>query len=378
MAGKNPWPLAPAIQPSSVYNFADLDDLDSYYSGNRGGFLYARDGHPNASDLASRLARAHRADWACVTSSGMAALAAVFLSRLGPGRHLVASRWLYGKSRQLICDFETRGTRVTWFNPDGSDSLKLSLGKGADLVLVESITNPLVRVADLEAMASACTLTGTPLAVDNTFPTAVFLKPLVVGADIVIESLTKLVNGHGDATLGLIAAKNEWKQSIAPLVSLYGFNSSPFDCWLTGRGAETLEIRAVAACSNAGKLARALVGHPGVISVHHPSLPTHSDHELASRLMPAGTCNIVSFEIEGGREGANSFFKRCRAFTLSPSLGHTETTLSYPAGTSHRGLTPEEREWEGIGPGLIRVSVGIESFDAIKEGIVQGLSGQSR
>lgn len=375
---KNIRPLAPAIQPSSVYNFADLDDLDSYFSGSRGGYLYARDGHPNADQLATRLANYHSADWASITSSGMSALSSLFLSCLGPGKHLLASRWLYGKTVLLIRDFEVRGTRVTWFNPDRTDELLAPISKKpdlVDLVLVESISNPLVRVADLRSISEICNENNVPLAVDNTFPTPILLKPLSLGVDIVVESLTKLVNGHSDATLGMIAGREKWEKLVKPFVSLYGFNSSPFDCWLTSRGLETMQLRVQAAEGNARRLSQWLRNQKGITAVHHPSLDCHPDHSLARELMPLGTCNIVSFEVSGGRDAAQSFLRACKHFTLSPSLGHTSTTFSYPAGTSHRGLSHEERQAEGIGPGLIRVSTGIEPFESIREGFAEGLSG---
>lgn len=373
---KHPWPLAQSIYPSSVYNFVDLDDLDSFFSGSTGagGYIYARDGHPNGENLANQLGLIHSADWVSITSSGMASLSTLLLGLLGPEKHLVASRWLYGKTILLIRDFELRGTKVTWFTPDRPDELlALSLEK-PDLVLVESISNPLVRVADLPAIIQICNSYGIPIAVDNTFPTPILLKPLSFGADFVVESLTKLVNGHSDATLGMIAGMKKWERSIKPLVSLYGFNSSPFDCWLTTRGLETLELRVLASEKNATNLAEWLHGQELVLDVHHPSLPSHPDYSLSRQIMPKGSCNIVSFEVAGGRNGAQSFFRACKQFTLSPSLGHTSTTLSYPAGTSHRGLSVEERQMDGIGEGLIRVSTGIERFEVIQEGFAKALS----
>ena len=366
-------PLAPSIHPSSVFNFTDLDDLESYFTGSHQGYLYARDGHPNADDLASRLARLEHADWASITSSGMSSIAAVFLGLLGLGRRIVASRWLYGKTIVLIRDLESRGTQVSWFTPDCPEDLERELEQPAHLVLVETVSNPLVRVADIGRLGNICQTAGVPLAVDNTFATPIFARPLEMGASIVIESLTKLANGHSDATLGLVAGHSSLKARIHPFISLYGLNSSPFDCWLTSRGLETLELRVKAAESNACQLATFLAGQQGVEAVHHPSLPGHPDHSLTVRTMPMGSCNIVAFELAGGRDGAQAFIRGCQEFTLSPSLGHTGTTLSYPAGTSHRGLSSSEREAEGIGPGLLRVSTGIESFEIIQAGFAKGM-----
>ncbi len=366
-------PLAPAIHPSSVFNFTDLDDLESYFSGSHPGYLYARDGHPNADDLSNRLARLEHADWASITSSGMSAIAAVFLGLLGPGRRIVASRWLYGKTIVLIRDLESRGTQVSWFTPDCPEYLERELEQPADLVLVETVSNPLVRVADIGRLGQICQATGVPLAVDNTFATPIFARPLEMGASIVIESLTKLANGHSDATLGLVAGLSGWKARIHPMISLYGLNSSPFDCWLTCRGLETLELRVKATEANACQLALFLASEEGVKAVHHPSLPGHPDHALTVRTMPSGSCNIVAFELAGGRDAAQAFIRGCPEFTLSPSLGHTGTTLSYPAGTSHRGLSQSERDSEGIGPGLLRVSVGIETFAFIQAGFAKGM-----
>jgi cystathionine beta-lyase/cystathionine gamma-synthase len=357
--------LAPAIQPASVYNFSDLDELEQYYTSPTGQYLYARDGHPNADDLAALLVDAHGAQWGCVTSSGMSAIAAVFLSCLGQANRLVASRWLYGKTTALIMDFQKRGTQVDWFYPDQLETLKKALRVPASLVFVESISNPLVRVSEIDKISEICAQSGSMLIVDNTFPTPALLKPLFKGADIVVESLTKLVNGHSDATLGFICGKSSTQKTIVPMISLYGMNSSPFDCWLTARGFETLHLRVQASHENSTQLARWLSKSSGVMKVHHPSLEHHPEYAAAMRLMPQGTCNIVSFEVPGGREGVQRFIKNCPDFTLSPSLGHTATTFSYPSGTSHRSWSETEKIREGISPGLIRVSVGIEPIDQI-------------
>lgn len=365
--------LAPAIQPTSVFNFSDLDELEQYFTGSSGQYLYARDGHPNADELAQLLADSHGAQWGCITSSGMSAIAALFLSFLGPTNRLVASNWLYGKTTALIRDFQNRGTQVDWFYPDQLETLKEALRTPASLVFVESISNPLVRIAELDKISEICVQSGSMLIVDNTFPTAVLLKPLLSGADIVVESLTKLVNGHSDATLGFICGKSSTGRSVIPFISLYGMNSSPFDCWLTTRGFETLRLRVQASHDNSTKLAALLSKSNRVVKVHHPSLAHHPEYDAARRLMPQGTCNIVSFEVNGGREGVQSFIKNCPDFTLSPSLGHTATTLSYPSGTSHRSWSELERMREGITPGLIRVSVGIEPFEQIANAFQCGL-----
>ncbi|MGL4551616.1 MAG: trans-sulfuration enzyme family protein, partial [Gemmataceae bacterium] len=240
------------------------------------------------------------------------------------------------------------------------------------VLLVETVSNPLLRVADIPALAEIAHAAGCLLVVDNTFATPVLTRPLAIGADLVMESLTKMIGGHADITLGLVCGKDDYLPEVSQAVSIWGLSSNPFDCWLTERGLDTLPLRMKAASANAAELAGWLKAQPGVARVLYPGLPEHADHALAPKVLVGGYGNMLSFELAGGREAVNRFI-RAGGVPFSPSLGNTTTTLSHPGTTSHRHVSPAEKERQGITDGLIRLSVGIEDIGHIKAEMARGL-----
>jgi cystathionine beta-lyase/cystathionine gamma-synthase len=367
-------PLAQPLYQSSVYALPDLDALDSILGTAAPGFVYARDAHPNARLLADQLAAAEGAAWGAVCGSGMAALTAALLSLLKQGDRVVAGTCLYGRTTQLLRQELSRfGVETVLVDPADRGGVRAALDVPTRLLLVETISNPMLRLADIEALAALAHERGCELLMDNTFATPVLCRPLDLGADLVVESLTKMVGGHSDVTLGVVCGRNDGADRLASVVTIWGLAANPFDCWLASRSLSTLALRMRAATANAAALADWLPDQHGVLRVVYPSRPDHPDHDLAQRLLPAGAGSMLCFEVPGGRESVNHFFRAARGVPFSPSLGHTSTTCSHPWSTSHRYASPDEKLRQGISEGLIRLSVGVEEITHIQHELKQGL-----
>jgi cystathionine beta-lyase/cystathionine gamma-synthase len=368
-------PLVPPLYQSSVYTLPDLDALDRVINALEPGFIYARDAHPNARQLAGRLAALEGGQWGLVCGSGMAALSAILLATLQQGGRVVASNRLYGRTTQLLQQELSRfGVQAALVDTGDLAQVQQALVQApARVLLVETLSNPLLRVADLDALGRLAREHGCLLVVDNTFATPVLARPLERGAHLVMESLTKMIGGHSDVTLGLVCGSGDLLPEVSQVVSIWGLASNPFDCWLAERGLATLPLRLRAASANAAALADWLPGRRGVTRVVYPGRADHPDHELATRVLGGGSGNMLCFELEGGREAVNRFLRRATGVPFSPSLGHTTTTCSHPATTSHRYVSPAERQRQGIGDGLIRLSVGVEDLEHIQRELAKGL-----
>jgi cystathionine beta-lyase/cystathionine gamma-synthase len=352
-----------------------LDTYDRIVNGEEPGYFYARDSHPNARHLAEQIAQWEGASWASICGSGMAAISAVLLSLIQQGDRIVAGASLYGRTSILLKQELVRyGIQTTFIDAGNLDAARDALAQPAKLLFVETMSNPLVRLVDIEGLAKICRERQCPLVVDNTFATPALVKPLELGASFVVESLTKMIGGHSDVTLGAVAGTGDFRQQIDPLISTWGFASNPFDCWLAGRGLATLALRMVAASANAAALADWLCKQPSVTRVVYPGRADHPDYALARRMLPRGFGSMLCFELAGGREAVNRFMRKAVGIPFSPSLGNYTTTCSHPAVTSHRYVSPAERARQGITDGLIRLSVGTEDLSHIQKEIVPGLS----
>ena len=369
-------PLVTPIYQSSVYTIPDLDALDAIMNDGEPGYIYARDAHPNAKQLGKLLAKAESAEWALVTGSGMAAISAIVLATVSQGQRILASNRLYGRTVQLFTQELGRfGVAADYVDANDLHAVEAGLKKSPRLLFVETMSNPLVRVVDIAALAELAHEYGTLLVVDNTFATPVLTRPMELGADFVMESLTKMIAGHSDVTLGLVAANDEdMLPAVSAASSIWGLASNPFDCWLAERGLATLELRMNAACANATKLATWLGEQPGVARVWYPGRDDHPDRKLAERVLAGGFGNMLCFELAGGRDAVNRFLKSAPGIPFSPSLGHASTTLSHPATTSHRYVSPAEKKRQGITDGLIRLSVGVEPLGQIQKEMKKGLA----
>ncbi len=399
-------PLAPPIYPTVVYRCESPTQADQLLGGSADGYVYSRDGHPNAALLAEKCRQLHHAEQGIVCSSGMAALSLAFLSQLSAGDHVVLSQDLYGKTLQLILQELARlgieSTTVDTTDPLATENACRSQTR---LLVVETISNPLLKVADLNSLSQTAHQAGALLLVDNTFAGPTVCRPLDHGADLVMESLSKIINGHSDVMLGFLGGRRDNWERVARVQSAWGFTAGPFDCWLATRGLATLAVRAEKASRNAQQVAAFLQEHLSVKTLYYPGLASHPHHltarrqftlvdESASDLSSVGQIQesrfpqrpkpqpepaqfgcMVSFDLVGGLAGAEAFIARIRQqIPFCPSLADVSTTLSHPASTSHRGLSPAEQHQRGITPGLIRLSVGIESLASLRAALQAGLA----
>ena len=304
----------------------------------------------------------------------MAAISAIFLATLRPGDRIVASNRLYGRASKLLRQgFGRFGVPTDFIDVTDLDMVRKALASPARLLFVETISNPILRVADLERLAALARERGCLFVVDNTFATPVLTRPLELGADLVMESLTKMIGGHSDVTLGAVCGRGDQLAAVSQNTSMWGLSSNPFDCWLAERGLETLSLRMRAASANAAALADWLADRPGVTRVIYPGRPDHPDHAVAGRVLHGGYGNMLCMELAGGRDAVNRFMQKATGIPFSPSLGHTATTCSHPATTSHRFVAAEEKARQGIADGLVRLSVGCEDLGRIQEEMAKGL-----
>ncbi len=355
-------PLAPPLQPAAVYQIHDLDQIDALYEGDASGYVYARDGHPNAHELAERLCLLEGSEATLVCASGMAAESALSLTALSAGAHVALSESVYGRTQILFQRELSRfQIHVDLFDANNPASLAAVIRPETALVFAETLSNPLLRVADLPALAEIASSVGALFVVDNTFA-PMLCRPLDQGAGAVVHSLTKLIGGHSDLTLGAICGSASLIRQVSSVASTFGLTANAFDCWLCLRSLATLPARSRQSCANALILAERLAEDPRVRATHYPGLPSHPDHNRARHLFSGGYGTIVTMDL-GGRTEADRFIKGLRHIPFAPSLGDVVTTLSHPATTSHRGQSEELRQRQGITPGLVRLSIGLENPD---------------
>ena len=368
-------PVASPIQPSVVYASDTPDGLDAQYEGRARGWTYSREGHPNAAALAAHLDVMEGASGGIVVGSGMAAVTAAMMALLRAGDHVLGGDQLYGRSLRMMAEELPRlGFATSLADPTDAAAFAAALRPETRLILVEVVSNPTLRVADMEAIGRAARASGALLAVDNTFTTPLGYRPLEHGADVVIHSVTKLLAGHSDAMLGYVAARDpEVAERLSVTAVTLGLTPSPFDCWLAERGLLTFALRHAAACEGAARLADALAVMPGVRRVIYPGRDDHPDRARAATLLESAG-NMVSFEVHGGRAAANALTRAAPSIAFAPTLGDVATTLSHPASSSHRGLSPEGRAALGIGEGFFRVSVGVEPAELVIEELARAVA----
>lgn len=369
-------PLIPPLELSAVYRMRDPDEADALLGGQAPGYVYARDGHPNAAELADKCRRLHAAEEGVVCGSGMGALAAAVLALVEQGQEVVLSDQLYGKSVKLLTSELARlGVRGRVVDTCQLADVEAALRSRPRLLVCETISNPNLRLANLPELARLTRASGTLLLVDNTFATPIHCQPLRWGADLVLESLTKMMNGHSDVILGFLGGRRQVWERIPGVLSTWGLAASPFDCWLASRGLGTLAVRMERASANALAVAEFLGKREELASVQYPGLASHPDHALATSLLSGGCGSMVTFTLRGGRTSATRFIQAVhKTIPFAPSLGDLSTTLSHPESTSHRAYTPEERARLGIDGGTIRLSVGIETLAGICRALEGGFT----
>ena len=357
-------PLTPPLYQTNVFVFDSMAQVEAVWEGKERGFVYGRYGTPNHAMLEAMVAELEGGEAAVACASGMGATTALILGLLREGDHLVAARDLYGSTIALFTDEVGRlGIEVSFV--DGSDPERVmeALTPKTRAVFVEALSNPLLRVADVEALAARLAGRGVDLIVDSSLASPAVLRPIGLGASVVLHSATKFISGHGDVTAGVVVGSRAVVERVRAAAIRVGTNLSPFDCWLAARGLRTVHVRLERQCANALVLARFLEGRPEVQRVHYPGLPSHPQHGLAARLFKNGAGAMLSFDLGGGAPAVERLMTRLRLIEFAPSFGDVATTWTYPARTSHRRISPAAKAEMGIGPGLVRLSVGIEAVE---------------
>ncbi len=368
-------PVVTPLMPSVVYASETPDALDDQYEGRVKGYTYAREGHPNADVLAQRIDALEGCTGGIVTGSGMAAVTAALLGLCRAGDHVVGGDQLYGRSLRMMRDDLPRlGIATTLADPTDVTAFATAFRPETRLALVEVVSNPTLRIADLAGIAELCKSRGVLLVVDNTFTTPASVTPFDWGADVVLHSVTKLLAGHSDVTLGWIAANTpDLTKQLYDFIVTTGLTPSPFDCWLAERGMMSFGLRFTHAQQTARRLADHLAGQAGVRRVLYPTRDDHPDRARAQAVLRGAGGNMLSFELNGGRAQANAFAAAAKGIAFAPTLGDVGTTLSHPASSSHRALGAEGRAALGITEGFFRVSVGLEEPEALMETFDDGL-----
>jgi methionine-gamma-lyase len=353
-------PSVPLYQ-TSTFRFADADAYADTIRFERPGFTYTRGyGNPTVAAFEDVVADLEGTPAAIGFASGMAAIHTLWMAHVRTGDRIVATNALYGGTFALARDVLPRfGVRVDLVDGRDLDAVREAL-PGAALFHTETIANPTMQVADLEALGALCAEAGVPAAVDSTFASPALVTPAAFGFGYVVHSSTKYLGGHHDHVGGVIACDEAGRARLRDLVIDTGGTMAPFEAWLALRGIATLGLRMRRHTETARAVATHLERHPRVEAVHHPDLPSHPDHALASRILPHGSGGMLAAEIAGGVDGAKAFCDALRLAWVATSLGGTHTLVGHAASTTHRQYPPQERRAAGITDGLVRISVGLE------------------
>ncbi len=377
-AGESPDPafgaVAPPLYQTSTFAFDSPDQGAARFKGEEEGYIYTRLANPTIDRLEEKISALEGGAGALACSSGMGAIATLYFSLLSAGDHVVATSSLYGPSRTLLeKQFSRFGVKSTWVDTGDLDKVRAALRPETKLLYLETPANPTIRLTDIAACAEICRAKGILVAVDNTFASPILQKPLELGADISLHSVTKFINGHTDVVGGILVFKDkEVMARVEKPWGMVGATMDPHQAWLVLRGAKTLKMRVEKAQANAMEVARMLEAHPEVEWVRYPGLESHPQHELALRQMK-GPGSLISFELKGGLEEGKQVLQRVELCTLAVSLGGIETLIQHPASMTHAGMGAEARAQAGITDGLIRLSVGCEDAADLVADLKQAL-----
>lgn len=363
--------VIPPIYTSVTFEYDSPTEIGSPYR-------YGRMKAPTRDALESMVASLEGAREARAFASGMAAIDAVF-SLLEPGDHVVAGDSLYAETHDLLTDiYPTYGIDVSFVDTCDQNAIASAIDDETAMIYLETPSNPMLHVSDIEATATLATEAGAVLVVDNTFASPVVQRPLELGADIVIESLTKFVGGHSDVIAGAAATSDaDLADHLDRIQEVRGAIPGPFDCYLALRGGRTLSSRVRPQCESAATIARFLDDHPAVTKTYYPGIESHPNHEVASDQMDSFG-SMLSFELDGGRDVATDFLAALEVFTLAESLGAVESLIEVPAVMTHQDHSPAELEDAGIPLGLVRISVGTEHVDDLIDDLTRGLTAIER
>lgn len=377
-AGKTKQPygaLSTPLYQTSTFVFDNAEQGAARFAGDEAGYIYTRLGNPTTRELELKVAALEGMADAAATATGMGAVAAATMAFLQQGDHLVASNTLYGCSFALFNhQFSRYGIEVSFVDMTDHAAVRAAIKPNTKMLFAETPINPSLVVLDLAFLCGLCQEHGMLSVIDNTFMTPLLQQPAKFGADIVIHSATKYLNGHGDVVAGIIVSDAD-KINTIKLTTLkdMGATISPHDAWLIIRGLKTLSVRLQRHCDNAQQVAEFLAAHPAVATVHYPGLPTHPGHRFIGQQMKAAG-GVLAFELKADLAQSRQVINRFKLFSLAVSLGDAESLVQHPASMTHSPYTAEERAAAGISDGLIRLSVGLEHIDDILADLQQALS----
>ncbi|TXI74750.1 MAG: O-succinylhomoserine sulfhydrylase [Dechloromonas sp.] len=364
---------AEALYLTSSFVFQNAAQAARRFSGEEEGNVYARFSNPTVTMFEERLAAIEGAEDCVATASGMSAIMAAVLAHLKCGDHIVASNSLFGATVQLFSNILSRtGITTTFVSHTDPAAWEAAIRPETKLFFLETPSNPLTEIADISALTAIARPHGILVAVDNCFCTPILQRPLELGADLVIHSATKYLDGQGRVLGGAVCGARKLTEEVFKYLRTAGPTLSAFNAWVLLKGLETLKIRIEAQAANAARLAAWLEAHPKVARVFYPGLPSHPQYALAKQQQKSGGA-IVSFEVKGGRDQAWAVVDNCRLLSITANLGDTKTTITHPATTTHGRITPEARAAAGISDGLLRVAVGLEAVEDLQDDLERGL-----
>ena len=359
---------------TSSYVFRTAADAAARFAGEVPGNVYSRYTNPTVRSFEERLAALEGAEQAVGFATGMAAITAVVMSLCSAGDHVLVSQSVFGSTISLFEKYFRRfGVEVDYVPLADVSGWERAIKPNTKLLFVESPSNPLAELVDITALGAVAKASGAMLVVDNCFSTPALQQPLALGADIVVHSATKFIDGQGRCMGGAVCGRSKEMNEVLGYLRTAGSTLSPFNAWIFLKGLETLNLRMRAHCASAQVLAQWLEAQEGIEKVHYSGLPSHPQHELAKR-QTKGFGAVVSFEVKGGKEGAWRFIDATRLISITANLGDSKTTITHPATTSHGRLSPAEREAAGIRDSLIRVAVGLEDVADLQADLARGLA----
>ena len=377
-AGQDPDPVTGAVSvpiyQCSTFAFPSAEEGRRRFAGQSDGFIYTRLGNPTIEAFEESIATLEEGYGACATATGMAAVTTSLFAVVSAGDHIVGTDAVYGPSRIVVeREFSRFGVESSFVDTSDFSQIEKACKKNTKVLFIETPANPTIKLTDIAKCARFARERNILLFVDNTFSTPILQRPLSLGADVVIHSVTKFINGHSDVVGGIIVASTEeLHKRIDKVNKMLGGTMDPHQAWLVLRGVKTLTLRVKDSEAKAIKLAELLEGHPKVKWVRYPGLKSHPQHELAKKQM-FGFGALMAFELEGGLEAGKKMIDNVRLAILAVSLGGIESLIQHPASMTHAGMTAEEKERAGITDGLIRLSVGCEDYEDLKEDLEQAL-----
>lgn len=358
---------------TSSFIFQDAEDMRTSFAEEKQKNLYSRFSNPNVTEFTEKIAKMEGAEAGYAFATGMAAIYSTFASLLNAGDHIVSCQSVFGSTHTLFTKYFPKwNIKTTYFKAEDAGNIEKYIQPNTKILYLETPTNPAIEVLDLEFFGKIAKKHNLIFIVDNCFATPYLQQPIQYGADIVVHSATKLIDGQGRVLGGVAVGREDLIREIYLFARNTGPAMSPFNAWVLSKSIETLAIRVEKHCENALKVAEFLESHPNVELVKYPFLKSHPSYEIAKKQMKLGG-NIVAFEIKGGIEGGRNFLDNIKMCSLSANLGDTRTIVTHPASTTHSKLSDEERNEVGITAGLVRCSVGLENIDDIIADLKQAL-----